>query len=124
MDSHASPLVLCADDNEETTELLTMLLGRSGIEVRPANNAREALQLAHGERFDLYLLDSHFGDDDGYELCRRLRKLDQTTPIVFFSGAAYDRDKQKAAAAGANAYIVKPDAGGDLVGTVLGLLPQ
>jgi len=122
MESHASPRVLCADDDKDTCQLLSALLSRSGIEVRLANSADEALGLAQLERFDLYLLDSQFSDDDGFELCRRLREFDQHTPILFFAGAAYETDKRKAVAAGANAYIVKPDSGGVLVGTVLQLI--
>jgi two-component system alkaline phosphatase synthesis response regulator PhoP len=122
MESHLSPRVLCADDNQDLCELLVMLLGKSGIEVRLASNAYDALRLAHDESFDLYMLDSQFSDKDGFELCRQLREMDQSTPILFFSGAAYDRDKQKAAAAGANAYVVKPDPSGILVGTVLQLI--
>lgn len=34
---------------------------------------------------------------------------DSSTPILFYSGAGYDSDKQKGIAAGANAYLVKPD---------------
>jgi len=122
MESHASLRVLCADDNQETCDLLTMMLGRSGIEVKLASSPYDALRLAYNERFDLYMLDSHFYDKDGFELCRQLREFDQSTPILFFSGAAYDRDKEKAAAAGANAYIVKPDPSDVLVGTVLQLI--
>src|SRR6266850_5602244 len=112
MESHATPHVLCADDDKDTCQLLSILLGRSGIEVKSAHNAEEALRFAQAERFDLYLLDSEFSDDDGFELCRRLREFDQHTPILFFAGAAYDTDKRKAVAAGANAYIVKPDPAG------------
>jgi len=41
-------------------------------------------------------------------LCRKLREFDASTPILFHSGAAFERDKQEAFAAGAQGYLVKP----------------
>jgi len=37
-----------------------------------------------------------------------LRKFDNDTPILFYSGAAYEQDKRAALAAGAQAYLTKP----------------
>jgi DNA-binding response OmpR family regulator len=42
-------------------------------------------------------------------LCRRIREFDQATPILFFSGVAYEADKKRGLEAGANAYVMKPD---------------
>ncbi|HKO97604.1 MAG TPA: hypothetical protein VJU86_11465 [Pyrinomonadaceae bacterium] len=42
----------------------------------------------------------------------RLRVLDAHTPVLFYSGAAYDHDKKRAIEAGANAYVTKPDIEG------------
>ena len=64
------------------------------------------------ERFDLCLLDSRLPDIDGFELCRRMRAVDPHTPILFFSGAAYEADKKRGIEAGANAYLIKPDLDG------------
>ena len=46
---------------------------------------------------------------NGFELCRQIREIDSQTPIVFYSGAAYEKDKQQGIAAGANAYVIKPE---------------
>ena len=69
------------------------------------------------ERFDLCLLDSRLPDLDGFELCSRMRAMNSHTPILFFSGDAYESDKKKGLAAGANAYLTKPDLAG-LIGTI------
>jgi DNA-binding response OmpR family regulator len=58
------------------------------------------------------LLDSRLPDLDGFALCRRIRDFDPETPILFFSGAAYEADKKRAIEAGANAYVIKPDLDG------------
>jgi DNA-binding response OmpR family regulator len=86
-----------------------MLLRFSGIEVRAAATARQALSLNQGERFDLYVLDAGLPDFDGFELCRRLRDRNSQTPIVILSGAADEVEKKRSIDAGANAYVIKSD---------------
>jgi DNA-binding response OmpR family regulator len=51
-------------------------------------------------------------------LCRRMRAFDSHTPILFFSGAAYEADKKRGIEAGADAYVIKPDVDG-LVGSIM-----
>jgi DNA-binding response OmpR family regulator len=89
--------------------MLGLLLQMAFIETKAVGTAAEALSSIQAERFDLYLLDSQLPDLDGFELCRQVRDLDAHTPILFFSGAAYETDKQKGLEAGANAYVNKPD---------------
>ncbi len=110
MKRHETLSVLYAEDNEDGSEMMSILLGFSKIRTTVAKTIAEAWQLAHGEKFDLFLLDSHFPDGDGLDLCRRLRKLEPLTPILFYSGYAYETDKQKGLAAGANVYLVKPES--------------
>jgi DNA-binding response OmpR family regulator len=109
--------VLCVDDDEDSRDMLSTLLRFSRIEAKAVATAAQALSLIQAERFDLYLLDAWLPDLDGFELCRRMRDFDPHTPILFFSGAAYDDDKQRGIEAGANAYVTKPDVDG-LVGSI------
>ena len=111
------PRVLCVDDDEDSRDMLSTLLRFSRIETKAVATAAQALSVIQAERFDLYLLDSRLSDLDGFELCRRMRDFDPHTPILFFSGAAYEADKKRGIAAGANAYVVKPDLA-SLVGRI------
>ncbi|MDQ5844362.1 MAG: response regulator [Acidobacteriota bacterium] len=106
------PRVLCVDDDQDSREMLSLILKFWRIETKAVGTAAQALSSIEKERFDLYLLDAWLPDLDGFELCRRMRELDPHTPILFFSGAAYDTDKKKGIEAGANAYVVKPDLDG------------
>ena len=117
MPSNPQPRVLCVDDDEDSREMLSSLLRLSLIEAKAVETAAQALAIIQAERFDLYLLDSWLSDLDGFELCRRMRNLDPHTPILFFSAAAYETDKQKGFDAGANAYVSKPDIEG-LIGNI------
>jgi DNA-binding response OmpR family regulator len=101
--------VLCVDDDEDSREMLVALLGLESIEAKAVGTAAHALALIQAEDFDLYMLDGWLPETDGFELCRRLRAVDSHIPILFFSGAAYAADKEKGTAAGADAYVVKPD---------------
>lgn len=112
MPSDLSPTVLCVEDDADSREMLSLLLKHWRIETKAVGTATQALSLIQAERFDLYLLDTHLPDLDGFELCRRMRSMDPQTPILFFSGAAYESDKQKGIEAGASAYVTKPDIEG------------
>jgi DNA-binding response OmpR family regulator len=111
------PRVLCVDDDEDSRVMLITLLRLALIEAKAVGTAAQALSSIQAERFDLYLLDSRLPDLDGFELCRRMREYDPQTPILFFSGAAYEADKKRGIEAGANAYVIKPDLDG-LLGSV------
>lgn len=103
--------VLYAEDNEDAGFMLTTLLGLSDIDVLLVRSVREAFQIAQNRHFDLFLLDSRFPDGNGLDLCQQLRAVNPQTPIVFYSGAAFETDRQKGLAAGADAYLVKPEVG-------------
>jgi DNA-binding response OmpR family regulator len=113
--------VLCVDDDEDACEMLSMLLKSQRIDVTCAQSAVDAWPLIRAECFDLYLLDAWLPSVDGFEFCRQIREFDSNTPILFYSGAAYDADKQKGIAAGANAYVAKPDVEG-LIETISSLI--
>jgi len=117
MPSHTRTRVLYVDDDDDSREMLSTLLAISRIDVTAVANAESAMSLIDAERFDAYLLDSWLPDTDGFELCRLMREANPTTPILFFSGAAYEADKQRGLDAGANAYVCKPDVTG-LLGTI------
>jgi len=70
----------------------------------------------------LYMIDNWMPGTSGVDLCARLRKFDRQTPILFFSGAAYERDRREAMAAGAQSYLTKPANPDELLGEVSRLI--
>jgi DNA-binding response OmpR family regulator len=101
--------ILCVDDYEDTSETLKMLLSMSDYEVHTARTIDEALKLAQTHEFDLYIFDKRLPDGSGVELCEKLTKLTPGVPCIFYSGDAYEIHRQQGLAAGAHAYIPKPD---------------
>jgi DNA-binding response OmpR family regulator len=113
--------ILCVDDDESTCELLTTMLNFSALEAVSAPSVEEALRKIESEKFSLYILDGQMPGDPGLSLCEQIRELDKDTPIIIFSGRARQTDLDAGMLAGANAYLVKPDAS-NLVDTVKRLL--
>jgi DNA-binding response OmpR family regulator len=118
------PQILVTEDHADTRELLAFVLTKNNCKVMLADNSDQALHLAQTNSFDLYLIDNWIVGGSGIVLCKKLRELDSTTPILFYSGAAYESDKQEAFASGAQAYLVKPVDNDELIETVRRLIGE
>lgn len=123
MDSAVSR-ILIVEDPKDTCEFLGLLFARSKYEVETAATVDEGLKLANTHAFDLFIFDSILPDGSGVELCRLVRKFNQRTPIIFYSGLAYEADITKALGAGAQAYLVKPVNVSDLIQSVEKLIDK
>lgn len=120
--SYPRARILYAEDHADTRELVALVLAQNNCEIVTTDSYDQALQLARTDNFDLYMLDNWLPDRSGVDLCLRLRELDPVTPILFYSGAALQADKESAFAAGAQAYLTKPVDTDELVATVFRLL--
>ena len=121
-----SPTILYVDDNADSREVISFLLniGDNKYNITTADSAGKALKLMEVQNYDLYILDYRLPEIDGIELCRLIRKINTLTPIIFYSGAAYKAERERALAAGANAYLVKPNDIDNLTETVKVLLSE
>jgi CheY-like chemotaxis protein len=100
--------ILCVDDNEDTCLILTHLFDLQGYETKSVRNIAEALESARKESFNLYIIDQWFNQSSGTNLCRQIREFDHHTPIIIYSGAVLDSDREGAMQAGASAFVAKP----------------
>lgn len=119
-----SPRVLFIEDDADTRDLVSFVLTRENFEVVLAGDSEEALLAAGKMSFELYLIDNWLPGESGVDLCKRLREFDRRTPILFYSGAAYEHDKRAAFAAGAQGYLTKPSELGELVQEVSQLIQK
>ena len=115
--------VLYVDDHEDSSEMLKLVLSESDYQVRTSRTMEEAIQLAQTHEFDLYVLDKRLPDGSGLELCEQLSQLTPGVPCILYTGDAYEIHREEALAAGATAYVAKPDIEG-LIETVHKLLSQ
>jgi two-component system OmpR family response regulator len=100
--------ILCMDDNPDSRDVVHLTLMAEGYEIICVESGREAIDLVRREHFDLLIFDNWLPDLTGTEVTKIIREFNQTTPILFYSAAAYDSDKRAAFEAGAQAYLVKP----------------
>jgi DNA-binding response OmpR family regulator len=107
--SGARKRILCVDDDEDTRDMMRMLLAEYGYEAVIAASVSDALENARSGRLALCIVDHWLTESNGIELCQQIRAFDSNTPIMFYSGAGYGTDIQNGLDAGAQAYLVKPD---------------
>jgi len=122
MRPNSSPRVLYIEDHEDTRELVTLVLEQRCFEIVSGSTIESGMALARSQQFDLYLLDSWLPDGSGLDLCRRIREFDKATPILFYSAAAYEIDRDLAIRCGAQAYLVKPSQPSELCNLVTSLI--
>ena len=104
--------VLCVDDHRDTSDMLQMVLSEEDYEVHTAATMEEASQMAAETGYDLYVLDKRLPDGTGVELCERLNTIAPDVPCIFYTGDAYEIHRREALAAGAAAFVAKPDIEG------------
>ena len=116
--------ILVADDNDDVRKLVALVLSRTG-RVLEAADGEGALAVARLRRPDLAVLDVQMPGPDGIEVCRRL-KADPTTagmPIVILTADVASDARERALAAGADAFVTKPFRPAELLAFVRRLLP-
>jgi CheY-like chemotaxis protein len=104
------PTVLVVDDNDDSREILKILLEMWNFKVVEAANGDEAIKRAENVFPDVILMDVRMPDLSGFEVTRHLRQSAKTAdvPIIFLSGCAEENYKKQASAVGGNEYLVKP----------------
>ena len=101
--------VLCVDDHDDTSEMLQLLLAEENYDVHTAATMEQACHMAEKYEYDLYVLDKRLPDGTGLELCERLSEITPEVPCIFYTGDAYEIHRREAMAAGAAAYVAKPN---------------
>jgi DNA-binding response OmpR family regulator len=124
MQTEKTRRILYIEDHADTRELVTLLLAQKSYEVITGSTIETGVALAGSGEFDLYLLDSWLPDGSGLDLCQRIRQFDKTTPILFYSAAAYAADYDRALKSGAQGYLVKPSQPSELCDLVAKLIER
>lgn len=101
------PRILVVDDDAEMRQMLTQFLQRNGSIALPAASEADIRKHLQTGRVDLILLDVMLGDENGTEICARLRE-EQDVPIIMVSALSADRDRMAGYSVGADDYIAKP----------------
>ena len=100
--------VLIVDDDPELRVFLRTELELDGYSCGEASTGQQALTLARQERWDLLLLDWSLPDFSGVEICQRLRRTDNSTPVLMLTARDDIKERVEALDAGADDYLTKP----------------
>jgi len=114
--------ILCIEPFSDICELVCQLLRMRGYESDSASTLAEAVRMAASGEYSLYILGGHYPDGTNAELAARLRAATPTVPVIVFSAQVLKRDRGAAMAAGASAFLTKPDGLAELPQTVERLL--
>lgn len=101
------PRLLVVDDDNETRQMLTQFLQQNGTIALPAASEADIRRHLDTGRIDLILLDVMLGDENGLEICARLRS-EQDVPIIMVSALSADHQRMSGYEVGADDYIAKP----------------
>lgn len=109
--------LLLVEDDQSLAELIGWHFEREGFDVRQTGDGEEALILAREQTPDLVLLDWMIENLSGIEVCRQLRKSDQTAnvPIIMLTARGEEDDRIRGLEIGADDYVTKPFSPRELV---------
>ena len=102
--------ILVVEDDENNLYVTTHILKNAKYEVLPADNGKDALEIAKEQKPDLILLDLALPYLDGYEVTKHLRALQdfQQTPIIAVTAYSMTGDREKVMRKGFTDYLAKP----------------
>ena len=109
--------ILIVEDEEAIAELEKDYLELSGFSVTICNDGQQGLKEAMSGNYNLLILDLMLPGVDGFEICRQVRK-EQNTPILMVSAKKDDIDKIRGLGLGADDYVTKPFSPSELVARV------
>lgn len=112
--------VLLVEDNEDSRQMLSMILGLHGYQVLEADNGIDGVALAASAQPDVAVVDIGLPGVDGYEVARRLRADPHTSGIglIALTGYGQEADRQRALDAGFDIHLAKPFNTERLIGAV------
>ena len=107
--------ILLVEDQPKLARLLRKGLREEQITADIAGTGADGLWLAGEHPYDVLVLDVMLPDLDGFEVCRRIRAVDDRTPVLMLTAMGAVRDRVAGLEAGADDYLVKPFAFDELL---------
>jgi DNA-binding response OmpR family regulator len=122
MDAPERPRILLIDDDAAITDALAAFLGRSGFDVRVAEDGRAGLVELERDLPDLVVCDVLMPHIDGREFVRRVRALRLSLPIILLTQVGESWERSAALDEGADDYLNKPFDPHELISRIRAVL--
>jgi two-component system, OmpR family, response regulator RegX3 len=113
--------VLLVEDEESISEPFARALARAGFRTHVARTGNQAIELAAALEPDVVLLDLALPDQDGRDVCRRLRQ-GSDVPIIMVTASGALTDRVVGLELGADDYVVKPFSVAEVVARIRAVL--
>lgn len=119
-----NPSVLVVEDDVALCELLTWNLSAEGYDVRSTGDGEEALVMVREQVPDAIVLDWMIEQIPGIEVCRQLRKSQETAqiPVIMVTARGEEEDMIRGLKTGADDYMTKPFSPRELMARIEALL--
>ena len=120
------PKILVVDDEEDVLSITKIMLESKEYEVTTANSGEEALTIIDNDKPDLVLLDVVMPGVHGLDVCRTLKRSDDTRhiPVIMFTALGSGVDLMLAEEDKADGYLGKPFTSKTLLDLVERLLKK
>jgi two-component system, OmpR family, alkaline phosphatase synthesis response regulator PhoP len=116
------PKILIIEDDENIGMAMEDDLTFEGYNVDRITNGKQGLKKAQRIHFDLIILDIMLPELDGFEICKELRKLNITTPVIMLTAKGQEIDKVLGLELGADDYMTKPFSPRELLARIKAIL--
>lgn len=121
MTSTKLPLILLAEDDLKTSNLLTVYLEREGYQTIAAYDGQQAIDQHRRRNPDFVVLDVMLPLKDGWEVCREIRRNSEV-PVLFLTARDDETDRLLGLGLGADDYVLKPFSPREVVARIKGIL--
>lgn len=113
-----SARIVLVDDERSMRELLAVLFGSNGYDVRVCSGATQALRSLEERSADVVLSDICMPDITGLDLCRTLRQKHPGLPVILMTGSNLNYEDNEYAQTQAFRLLLKPFKNNDVLDTV------
>ena len=117
----AEQTILVVDDEPHIVLGLKDALEFEGFRVVSASTGGEAIEVFASEKPDAVLLDLMLPDQNGYQVCERIRAQDPRVPVIMLTAKSQEADKIRGLDSGADDYVTKPFSLGELTARIRAL---
>jgi cyclic di-GMP phosphodiesterase len=116
--------LLIVDDDEKNRKLLKAMISPLKYNIFLVDSGESALQMVKKHEFDLILLDAMMPGLDGFEVCKILKKSEETWKIPIIMVTALDdmESKVKGIEAGVDDFIIKPPVKEEIIARIKSLV--
>ncbi|MGE3182932.1 MAG: response regulator transcription factor, partial [Phycisphaerae bacterium] len=100
--------IMLVEDDAATAEFLKEILEKRGYSVSIAKDGGQAQSTFVMRKPDFVLLDIMLPGESGFEICERMKQIEENVPVIMLSVIELDESRALATKVGADGYMTKP----------------